>query len=136
MYLLDTDILSNLLKRAPSIALLGHLASVPTEQQLTSAITVGEFLYGAHRLEEGGVSLLARIEATILANLQVLPFDVPAAQQYGALRAHLERQGSRLDDADLRIASIALARDLTLVTANVRHFQRVPRLRIENWLDE
>jgi tRNA(fMet)-specific endonuclease VapC len=54
---------------------------------------------------------------------------------YGRLRAQLEREGRRIGEPDLRIAAIALARDLTLVTGNVRHFQRVPDLRIENWLE-
>jgi tRNA(fMet)-specific endonuclease VapC len=45
------------------------------------------------------------------------------------------RRGQRLDGPDLRIAAIALSRDLTLVTGNVRHFERVPGLRIENWLE-
>ena len=50
MYLLDTDILSNLLKRAPSTTLIAKLASVPIEQQFTSSITLGELVYGAYRL--------------------------------------------------------------------------------------
>ena len=61
--------------------------------------------------------------------------EFAAAAVYGTLRADLERRGMRLDDPDLRVASIALARDLTLVTGNVRHFERVPGLRVENWLD-
>ena len=66
--------------------------------------------------------------------LTVLPFDEVAAEAYGSLRARLEAEGRRLDEPDLRIASIALSRDLTLVTANVRHFDRVPGLRVDNWL--
>jgi tRNA(fMet)-specific endonuclease VapC len=53
---------------------------------------------------------------------------------YGPLRAELEAQGRRLDEPDLRVASIALSRDLILVTANTRHFRRVPQLKVENWL--
>jgi tRNA(fMet)-specific endonuclease VapC len=64
----------------------------------------------------------------------VLPFDARAAEAYGPLRADLERKGQRLDGPDLRIASIVLSRDLTLVTGNARHFERVPGLRVENWL--
>jgi len=44
--------------------------------------------------------------------------------------------GCLLGDADLRIAAIALVRDFTVVTGNLRHFQRVPSLRVENWLEE
>jgi tRNA(fMet)-specific endonuclease VapC len=64
----------------------------------------------------------------------VLPFDSSAAEVYGPLRAGLEREGRRLDEPDLRIASIALSRDMTLVSGNVRHFSHVRGLRVENWL--
>ncbi len=66
--------------------------------------------------------------------VQILPFDRPAAEAYGKLRAALERSGRPLPDPDLMIAAIALVRRLTLVTGNVRHFVRVPELQIENWL--
>ena len=58
----------------------------------------------------------------------------PAARRYGEVRTELERRGTPLGDADLRIAAIALARGLTVVTGNIRHFQRVPGLQVENWL--
>ncbi len=54
---------------------------------------------------------------------------------YAEIRVALEASGQRLDDPDLRIAAICLAHDLTLVTGNVRHFERVPGLRVENWLE-
>ena len=66
----------------------------------------------------------------------VLPFDTLAARTFGALKASLERKGTPLAEPDLRIASIALARGLILVTRNTRHFQRVPGLTVENWIDE
>jgi tRNA(fMet)-specific endonuclease VapC len=95
-------------------------------------VTLGELLYGAARITN--VELAERVRAQVLAAQRVLPFDESAAEMYGPLRARLERDGKRLDDADLMIASIALSRDLTLVTGNVRHFSRVPDLRVENWL--
>lgn len=64
----------------------------------------------------------------------VLPFDAAAAETYGSLRAGLEASGRRLAEPDLRIASIALARDAVLVTGNERHFRRVNGLAVENWL--
>ncbi|MDP2953839.1 MAG: PIN domain-containing protein [Chloroflexota bacterium] len=134
MYLLDTDILSNLLKRAPSIALIAKLASVPIEQQFTSSITLGELIYEAYRLQTHTTALLEQLEKTLLPNLPVLPFDVAAAMRYGEVRAELERHGILLGDADLRIGAIALARGLTVVTGNVQHFQRIPGLPVENWL--
>ena len=135
MYLLDTDILSNLLRRAPSTALVTKLASVPPEQQFTSSITLGEMVYGAYRLKERAGVPLQQLDETLLPNLPVLPFDASAARRYGEVRAELERRGTPIGDADLRIASIALDRDLTVVTGNVRHFQKVPGLAVENWLD-
>ena len=136
MYLLDTDILSNLLKRAPSTALISRLASVPPERQFTSSITLGELVYGAHRLGDRASLLLERLDRILLPNLPALPFDDAAARCYGEARAELERLGTPLGDADLRIGSIALARGLTVVTGNLRHFQRIPGLSVENWLEE
>jgi len=133
-YLFDTDILSNLLRRAPSPALIRRLALTPVEEQATSSITVGELYYGARRLADGGETLVDRIDSTLLPNLAVLPFDVQAARHYGELRAELERAGTPIGDADMRIAAIAKTNDLTVVTANMRHFQRVVGLPVENWL--
>lgn len=133
-YLLDTDILSNLLKRSPSIALIAKLAMVPARQQYTSSIALGELVYGATRAGARSAMLLAQIEQRLLPELPILPFDDLAARRYGLLRADLERQGMPLAEADLRIAAIALTHSLTLVTGNVRHFGRVPELTVENWL--
>ncbi len=136
MYLLDTDILSNLLRRIPSTILIAKLASVPADQQFTSSITLGELVYGAYRLGGTRASvLLQQLDKALLLNLPVLSFDDAAARRYGEVRAELERQGTPLGDADLRIAAIALARSLTVVTGNLRHFQRVPGLLVENWLE-
>ena len=136
MYLLDTDILSNLLKRAPSTTLIAKLASVPVDQQFTSSVTLGELIYGAYRLRTRTAYLLEQIERVLVPNLPVLPFDAAAARQYGETRAGLERHGTLLGDAHLRIGAIALARGLTVVTGNVQHFRRIPGLSVENWLEE
>ena len=133
-YLLDTDTLSELMRRSPSPTLLRRLAAVPPDQQATSAITLGELLYGAYRVEAQSQGLLERMEQTVTANLPVLPFDADAATEYGALRALLEARGTPIGNADMQIASIALARALTVVTGNVLHFERVPSLPVENWL--
>ncbi len=134
IYLLDTDILSNLLKPAPPTALIVRLAAVPAAEQATSSITVGELIYGAACRGPQAAVLLARIEVLLLPNLPVLPFDDAAARRYGTLRAELEAAGTPLAEPDLRIASIALTHDLTLVTGNLRHFGRISGLAVENWL--
>lgn len=132
MYCFDTDILSAVIRRDPPLHLIRRLAATPAGDQSTTSITLGELLYGVAK--RGTPALADRVRALVASAATVLPFDDAAAQQYGALRATLERDGRRLAEPDLRIASIALARDLTLVTANTRHFARVPGLRLENWL--
>jgi len=135
-YLLDTDIISNLMRRAPSTALVRRLASVDPADQFTSSITLGELVYGANRVADRRTALLEQIDAVIGTDLPVLPFDDAAARRYGDIRAELERNGTPIGDADMRIAAIGLVHELTLVTGNVRHFDRVPALSVENWLDE
>jgi tRNA(fMet)-specific endonuclease VapC len=132
-YLLDTDTVSNPLKKIPSLLLLRRLAVVPPEAQFTSTITVGEMIYGAYRSPRPEY-FLERLEKEVWPNLQILPFDTDAAMVYGRVRRELERHGTPVAEPDLRIAAIALARGLTLVTGNVRHFSVVPGLPVENWL--
>ncbi len=134
--MLDTNILSNLMKRTPSSSLVARVARVPPEHQFTSSITLGELVYGAHRLRERTAVLLERIEDTLSPNLPVLPFDTSAARRYGEIRVELEQRGTPIGDADVRIAAVALAHGLKVVTGNQRHFRQVPGLETENWLDE
>lgn len=135
MILVDTDVISNLMRTAPSPALIRRLAAVPPEEQFTSAITVGELIYGAYLSARTDI-ILQRLNERVSRNLTVVPFDHAAAELYGQLRARLERAGTPLPEPDLRIAAIALSRSFTLVTGNVRHFGRVPGLTVENWLAE
>jgi predicted nucleic acid-binding protein len=73
---------------------------------------------------------LENIEKRLLPAVTVLPYDAATARVYGQVRAHLEATGRPLADADLQIAATALVHDLELVTGNVKHFKRVPGLRI------
>lgn len=134
MYCFDTDTLSAVIRRDPPLHLLRRLAQVPASEQATTTITLGELLYGAAR--RGSERLTHQVRAVVLSATAILPFDSGAAEVYGPLRARLEREGRRLDEPDLQIASIALSRGLTVVTGNVRHFARVPDLAVENWLVE
>lgn len=134
MYCLDTDVLSAVIKRDPPLHLIRRLARTPAAEQCTTAITLGELLYGVTR--RASPVLAERVRVLITSAGPILPFDEAAAERYGPLRADLERAGRRLAEPDLRIAAIALSRDATIVTGNVRHFRRVPDLRVENWLAE
>ena len=132
-YLLDTDIVSNPLKKGPSLSLLRRLAAIPADEQFTTAITVGEMVYGALRSARAE-EILARPSKEVWPNLNILSFDFAAAEAYGRLRSTLEAAGTPLSEPDMRIAAVALSRGLTLVTGNFRHFSRVPNLAVENWL--
>ena len=133
MFLFDTDTLSQILRRDPSPSLLVRMAAVPQEEQFTTAITVGEMVYGAERSSRREY-LLRQFEERLWPVVRVLPFDLAAGQTYGRLRVVLERAGAPLAEPDLRIASIAVTHGLTVVTGNVRHFSRVPGLQVENWI--
>ena len=65
----------------------------------------------------------------------MLPFDLESARVFGRLKASLEKRGLPRSEPDLRIAAIGLQHGLTLVTGNVRHFEGIPSLAVENWLD-
>lgn len=95
-----------------------------------SAITASELYWGVHK--SGSARNLAALEK-FLRPLTVLDYGLAAAQRYGELRAHLDRQGTPIGPLDQQIAAHALALDVTLVTNNLREFERVPGLRVENW---
>ena len=133
MYLFDTDTLSGLMNPVPPPGLVAKRSSVPGDQIYTSSITLGEIIYGAHRVFARTAEIIARLDA-ILPSITVLSFEASAARRYGEVRADLERRGTPIGEADTRIASIALVRGLTVVTGNMRHFQMVPGLAVENWL--
>lgn len=132
MYCFDTDVLSAAIWRDPPIGLIRRLGATPLPDQFTTAITIGEVLYGLERAQDA--ERAARVSEMLRYGPRVLPFDEAAAPIYASIRARLEREGRRLAEPDLRIAAICLSRDLTLVTGNVRHFSRIPDLRVENWL--
>lgn len=132
MYLLDTDILSSLVKPAPPTDLLDHLATLGKHDLYTSSINLGELLYGLLRLRKGA-AYFRRLER-LRERITVVSFDSRCADVYAQLRVDLERKGVPLPDLDLMIASVALENGLTLVTGNERHFLRIPELNVENWL--
>ena len=133
MYLLDTDVLSNIVKRRPSELLIEKLKTIPRELQFTSAINVGEIYYGASRSARTE-EILRAFEIHIFPNITVLPFDGASGKIFGKIKAELERIGLGCREPDLRIASIAIQHGFTLVTGNSRHFTPIPGLQVENWI--
>jgi tRNA(fMet)-specific endonuclease VapC len=133
MYIFDTDTLSNIVKSRPTPRLLKKLISLSTEFQYTTSINSAEFYFEAHRSPNRDIILKA-FEESVFPNVTILPFDEKSAQVYGKLKAKLEKKGIFKSEPDLRIASIALQHGFILVSGNVRHFQDIPRLNIENWI--
>ena len=128
-YLLDTNVISQLVRRPGGDTAL-RVAALEPDSFAISAIVAAELRYGAERL--GSARLTAQLEA-ILAAVDVLPLEEAVAEHYGRLRAGLERNGTPIGHNDLLIAAHALALGVTLVTANVKEFRRVPGLAIEDW---
>ncbi|MGK2964207.1 MAG: type II toxin-antitoxin system VapC family toxin [Tepidiformaceae bacterium] len=106
----------------------------PIAEQATTSITVGELLHGAMMSNRQEFLERRILELLTGAPLRVLPFDMDAAREYAAIRARLQRAGTPIGDADLRIAAIVKSADGTLVTGNERHFERVDGLLLENWI--
>lgn len=111
------------------------LRTVPREDQFTSAVSVGELYKGAFR-STAKERHLENIEQRVLPAVTVLPYDVGVARVFGEIRADLEAAGTILADADLQIAATAVYHGLELVTGNLRHFARVPDLRLQRILAE
>ncbi|NOQ63537.1 MAG: PIN domain-containing protein [Methyloprofundus sp.] len=133
MFLFDTDTITNIVKPRPSQNLLAKLAGIEKEQQYISTITISEIVYGAEKSQRPEYHL-HNLEAILLPAVNIVGFDSKAAYICGQIRAELEKRGTPLNLADLEIASIAIANDLTLITNNIRHFKRIPLLKFENWL--
>ena len=127
--LFDTDAISELLRRKPSPTYLKWVRTIPREDQFTSAVCVGELFKGAYR-SSARDHHLKNIKERVLPAITVLPYDIATAQVFGKIRAVLEEQGRLLSDADLQIAATAIHHGLALVTGNVRHFERIPDLKL------
>ena len=131
MFIFDTDIYTNVIRKIPSETLINRLKKVPRRDQFTTTITIGEVYYGLMKANK--TRLLKLFEDVLLPRATILPFDFSAAKKYGEIRSFLEKQGTPLAHADLQIASIALSMNMTLITGNLKHFQRVPKLTVESW---
>lgn len=132
-YLLDTNTVSYFL-RDHSPALSSRLLGMAPESLAISVITAGELRFGVLRLGAGrrATALDQRLQH-ILESFAVLPLPPEAGERYAATRAHLETKGTPIGGNDLWIAAHALAGDMTVITNNLREFQRVPGLKVEDW---
>jgi tRNA(fMet)-specific endonuclease VapC len=129
-YLLDTNIISDLV-RNPTGKVFQQISGVAETSICTSIIVACELRFGAAK--NGSIRLQQQLEQ-ILQFIPILPFETPVELQYAEIRTYLEQQGTPIGPNDLLIAAHALTLGLTVITANLREFSRVPTLNVENWL--
>ncbi len=131
-YLLDTNICIHIIKHNPPIAQERFAKERPGDIAISS-VSIAELYYGAEKSSQVDRNIISIQK--FLQPLVALQFNEDDAVSYGKVRVELERKGTPIGAMDLLIAAQALSRGLTLVTNNVREFQRVGSLSIENWTE-
>jgi tRNA(fMet)-specific endonuclease VapC len=130
-YLLDTNIVSELIKNPQGVVAEKILSSGLEIQCCTSIIVACELRYGAAKKQSPKLSF--NVEQ-VLDSLPILPLEQSIDKVYAQIRANLETRGLPIGQYDLLIAAHALSLDLTVITANEREFTCVENLTVENWL--
>ena len=129
-YMLDTNTCIYVIKNRP--AALRERFDQLAESLCISTITLGELLYGVEKSARRSQNLQAVQQFT--TRLEVMPFSVKAAAHFGQVRAELARLGTLCGAYDMLIGAHARSEGLMLVTNNTREFQRIPGLRVDNWV--
>jgi|ERR1700720_4182632 predicted nucleic acid-binding protein len=128
MIVLDTNVISETMRRVPNAAVVEWLDSQPANDLFLCTPVLAEIYYGVARLDESmRKSNLLRSYRQIVAEVfegRILPFDAPAAEAYGELVAELESDGNPITVIDAMIAAIAQSNAATLATRNTAHFTK------------
>jgi tRNA(fMet)-specific endonuclease VapC len=131
-YLLDTNIVSYFVKGVSANLVQRMQAGVDAQDIVISTITRAELRYGVEMMDKFD-KRRKRIDL-LLQELPALPWSIEAADEFGRIRAYLRRHGTPVGEFDTQIAAHALAEDLILVTHNTHHFERIPGLKLEDWM--
>lgn len=131
-YMLDTNICIYVIKHKPKIV-FQRLKAIDPEDVCVSTVTYAELVHGVEKSAAVEKNRLAL--SMLLANIEILDFDVDAANCYGKIRADLEKKGTPIGPLDMMIAGHAQSLGYTVVTNNVKEFSRVSNLEIENWAE-
>ena len=131
-YLLDTNICIYVIKHKPE-KVFQKLQTIHPEDVCISSVTYAELVHGVEKSAAVEKNRLAL--SILLANMEILDFDVDAAGCYGKIRAGLEKNGTPIGPLDMMIAGHAQSLGYTVVTNNVKEFSRVSALKIENWAE-
>ena len=133
MYMLDTNICIFLINnKHPEIA--RKITDIPSEKICVSTITQAELEFGVAKSRKPAKN--AQALAKFLSVIRVLDFDTRAAEVYGEIRVDLERRGETIGYMDMLIAAHAKSSGYTIVTNNIREFDRIDGLQVENWVKE
>jgi len=134
-YLLDTNILIELMSGNPII--INKLMSIGFERCCMSAISMHELYYGAfnanRKSEKHYLREVVRI-SKLIEKIQVYDLPGNASEYYGRIKYTLEKKGKRADEFDMVIAGHALCEKLIVVTDNLKHFEHIDGLTVENWV--
>jgi len=129
-YMVDTNICIYVMRRR-SLPLMETFDEAIGSLSISS-VTYGELWFGAFKSDRKEKNLASL--SVFAAQVEVLPFDRKAAEHFGEIKAQLERGGTPCGPYDMQIGAHARSLDLTLVTNNRREFDRMPGLRVENWV--
>jgi tRNA(fMet)-specific endonuclease VapC len=129
-FMLDSNICIFTIKNKPQI--VREAFNLHDGQLCISAVTLMELIYGAEKSATPEKNLA--VVESFAARLEVLPFDNEAAAHTGMIRSELARAGTPIGPYDYMIAGHARSRGLIVVTNNLREFERVPGLRVEDWV--
>ena len=132
LFMLDTDTCIFLM-RGESPALAAKVQAVPLQQQVMSAVTFAELTYGVQASAAAKRKQNQSVLDSLVLHLAVLDWPQDAAKHYAEIRADLKKRGAQLGAADLMIAAHARAMGAIVVTNNLKDFERVKGLAVENW---
>jgi tRNA(fMet)-specific endonuclease VapC len=129
-YVLDTNICVALI-RQKSQTVIQNITKHAISDIVVSTITIAELQYGVQKSQ--AVQQNQQALNQFLIPFLILDFDYPATLAYGRLRTALEAQGTPIGSLDMLIAAQVVAHSLILVTNNIKEFQRIPNLQLEDW---
>jgi len=130
-YLLDTNICIYIAKQKP-LHVLKRFKELSVGDVAMSVISYGELIYGAQKSQHTEKSMKNLNQ--LIQLIPPLPLPLECGEQYGRIRKTLEKRGKTIGNNDLWIAAHALALNTTLVSNNLKEFERVPNLNLENWV--
>jgi predicted nucleic acid-binding protein len=132
MYLLDTNILSELVKKRPNPHVLSQLRSKSAFSLFTSCICIMELRFGSALRDDFKV-FWEKINQEIISRVKIIPIGEREALVSGDILADLRKTGQSIGMEDVLIAASALTNQCIIATANTRHFSRIKALKVENW---